>query len=37
MTMQRGLHQPGFRELVLSAEECRIVNFHRNLERRLGL
>jgi hypothetical protein len=37
MTMQQGLRQPGFRELVLSAEECRIVNFHRNLERQLGL
>ncbi len=37
LTMQRGLSQPGFRELVLSAEECRIVNFHRNLEQHLGL
>lgn len=37
LTMQRGLSQPGFRELVLSAEECRIINFHRNLERQLGL
>jgi phenylpropionate dioxygenase-like ring-hydroxylating dioxygenase large terminal subunit len=37
MTMQQGLRQPGFRELVLSAEECRIVNFHRNLERALGI
>lgn len=37
LTMQRGLSQPGFEELVLSAEECRIVNFHRNLERTLGL
>ncbi len=35
-TMQRGLSQPGFQELVLSAEECRIINFHRNLERQLG-
>ncbi|HET6963515.1 MAG TPA: aromatic ring-hydroxylating dioxygenase subunit alpha [Acidimicrobiales bacterium] len=37
LTMQRGLSQPGFRELVLSAEECRIVNFHRQLEQQLGL
>jgi phenylpropionate dioxygenase-like ring-hydroxylating dioxygenase large terminal subunit len=37
LTMQQGLRQPGFRELVLSSEECRIVNFHRNLERQLGL
>ncbi len=37
LTMQRGLRQPGFRELVLSAEECRIVNFHRQLERYLDL
>lgn len=37
LTMQRGLSQPGFTELVLSAEECRIVNFHRQLERHLGL
>lgn len=37
LTMQRGLEQPGFEQLVLSAEECRIVNFHRQLERQLGL
>jgi choline monooxygenase len=36
-TMQRGLRQPGFSEMVLSAEECRIINFHRNLECQLGL
>jgi hypothetical protein len=36
-SMQRGLHQPGFREMTLSAEECRIINFHRNLELQLGL
>lgn len=35
--MQRGLQQPGLDEIVLSAEECRIVNMHRNLERFLGL
>lgn len=34
---QRGLHQPGMTHLRLSAEECRIVNFHRNLERTLGV
>lgn len=30
---QKGLHQPGLTELILSAEECRIANLHRNLER----
>jgi hypothetical protein len=35
--MQRGLSQPGLQEITLSAEECRIVNMHRNLERCLGL
>ncbi|MDH3706457.1 MAG: aromatic ring-hydroxylating dioxygenase subunit alpha, partial [Acidimicrobiia bacterium] len=30
---QRGLHQPGFDQLSLSGEECRIINLHRNLER----
>jgi nitrite reductase/ring-hydroxylating ferredoxin subunit len=34
---QRGLHQPGFTRLTLSSEECRIINFHRNLERYLGI
>jgi len=35
---QRGLHQPGFTELRVSAtEECRIVNLHRNLEEYLGI
>lgn len=33
---QRGLHQPGLTHLTLSAEECRIINFHRNLERTVG-
>ncbi len=28
--LQRGLHQPGFTHLVLSAEERRIINMHRN-------
>jgi nitrite reductase/ring-hydroxylating ferredoxin subunit len=37
LTMQRGLSQPGCKEIILSAEECRIVNFHRNLEKHLGL
>ncbi len=36
-TMQSGLHQPGLTHLVLSAEECRIINMHRHLERCLGL
>lgn len=31
--LQRGLHQPGFTHLVLSAEERRVINMHRNLER----
>jgi hypothetical protein len=35
--MQRGLSQPGLEHVTLSAEECRIVNMHRNLERVLGL
>jgi phenylpropionate dioxygenase-like ring-hydroxylating dioxygenase large terminal subunit len=35
--MQVGLHQRGMREIVLSREEARIVNMHRNLERYLGL
>lgn len=35
--LQRGLHQPGFTHLVLSAEERRIINMHRNLERYLEL
>ena len=35
---QRGLHQPGFTHLTVSAlEECRVVNLHRNLERWCGL
>ena len=36
-TMQNGLHQPGFTHVVLSGEECRIINMHRHLERCLGL
>ncbi len=36
-SMQRGLEQPAFTELVLSSEECRIVNFHRHLEQQLGI
>ncbi|CRZ15452.1 aromatic ring-hydroxylating oxygenase subunit alpha [Mycolicibacterium neworleansense] len=35
--LQRGLHQPGFTHLVLSAEERRIINMHHNLERYLDL
>ncbi|MHC9293169.1 aromatic ring-hydroxylating oxygenase subunit alpha [Mycobacterium sp. LTG2003] len=35
--LQRGLHQPGFTHLVLSNEERRIINMHRNLERYLSL
>jgi hypothetical protein len=35
--VQKGLHQPGFTHLRLSAEECRITNLHRNLELALGL
>jgi phenylpropionate dioxygenase-like ring-hydroxylating dioxygenase large terminal subunit len=34
---QRGLHQPGFTHVRLSAEEIRIVNLHRHLERALGV
>ena len=36
-TMQAGLSQPGCTHLVLSAEECRIINMHRHLEHYLGL
>ena len=35
--LQRGLHQPGLTHIVLSNEERRIINMHRNLERYLGL
>ncbi|MGV0741794.1 aromatic ring-hydroxylating oxygenase subunit alpha [Mycolicibacterium sp. XJ870] len=35
--LQRGVHQPGVTHLVLSSEERRIINMHRNLERYLGL
>jgi hypothetical protein len=35
--LQRGLHQPGFTHLVLSSEECRVINMHRHLERYLDL
>ncbi len=36
-TMQTGLHQPGIRHVVLSSEECRIINMNRHLELFLGL
>ena len=36
-TAQRGLHQPGLTRIVLSQEECRIINLHRNLEAFLGI
>lgn len=36
-SLQRGVHQPGFTHLVLSSEERRIINMHRNLERYLDL
>jgi choline monooxygenase len=35
--LQRGLQQPGFTHLVLSNEERRVINLHRNLERYLEL
>jgi len=35
--VQKGLRQPGFTHLRLSAEECRIINLHRHLEAALGL
>ena len=35
-TAQRGLHQPGLRHLALSAEECRVINLHRNLDEWCG-
>jgi len=36
-SMQRGMHQPGFTHLLLSSEECRIINMHRQIERALGI
>jgi hypothetical protein len=33
--LQSGMHQPGFTHLVLSGEERRVINMHRNLERYL--
>jgi choline monooxygenase len=36
-SMQTGLQQPGMTEIVLSREECRIINLHKNLEAALGL
>jgi choline monooxygenase len=33
----RGLHAPGLDHLVLSGEECRIINLHRNLDRLTGV
>jgi choline monooxygenase len=35
--LQRGLRQPGFTHVVLSNEERRVINMHRNLERYLDL
>lgn len=35
--VQRGMHQPGFTHLVLSGEERRVINMHRNLERYFDL
>jgi phenylpropionate dioxygenase-like ring-hydroxylating dioxygenase large terminal subunit len=35
--LQHGLHQPGLTHLTLSAEERRVINLHRNLERYLDL
>jgi len=36
-TIQAGLRQPGLTHLVLSNEERRIINMHRNLEAALGI
>jgi hypothetical protein len=36
MRVQRGLHQPGLDHLLVSSEECRILNLHRNLMEYLG-
>lgn len=35
--LQRGLHQPGLTHIVLSNEERRVINMHRNLERYLDV
>ncbi|MCB0994219.1 MAG: aromatic ring-hydroxylating dioxygenase subunit alpha [Acidimicrobiales bacterium] len=34
---QRGLHQPGLTHILLSREEMRIMNLHRNLEQYIGI
>lgn len=36
-TAQRGLHQPGLTHLSVSAEECRLLNLHRNLSEWCGV
>ena len=36
-TAQKGLHQPGLKHLALSAEECRVINLHRNLDEWCGV
>jgi choline monooxygenase len=36
-TAQRGLHQPALSHLTLSAEECRVINLHRNLDEWLAV
>jgi len=35
--LQRGMHQHGFTHLMLSGEERRVINMHRNLDRYLTL
>jgi len=35
--IQRGMHQPGTVDIVLSQEEKRVINTHRNLEHYLGI
>jgi phenylpropionate dioxygenase-like ring-hydroxylating dioxygenase large terminal subunit len=34
--VQQGMHQPGLTHLTLSAEECRVINFHRHLDAAVG-
>lgn len=37
LTIQRGLHQPGFTEVAVSSEECRLITQHRALDAWLGV
>ena len=36
-SVQRGMHQPGVTDLIVSDFECRLINTHRNLDRYCGV